>query len=42
MTGTPLAVGGPCAQGLQDTHEFGVYVPDEIPGATLELAVLVP
>ena len=36
-----LALAGPCAQGLQDTREFGVYVPDGIPGAALELAVLV-
>ena len=37
-----LALAGPCAQGLQDTREFGVYVPDGLPDARLELAVLVP
>ena len=33
---------GPCAQGLLDTRDFGVYVPDGLPDAALELAVLVP
>jgi type VI secretion system protein ImpJ len=37
-----LTLAGPCAQGLQDTREFGVYVPDNLPDARLELAVLVP
>ena len=37
-----LALAGPCAQGLQDTRELGVYVPDGVPDARLELAVLVP
>jgi type VI secretion system protein ImpJ len=37
-----LALAGPCAQGLQETREVGVYVPDGVPGAALELAVLVP
>ena len=38
-----LALAGPCAQGLQDTREFGVYVPaDGLPEAALELAVLLP
>lgn len=37
-----LALAGPCAQGLQDTREFGVYVPDGLPDAQLELAILVP
>lgn len=35
-----LALAGPCAQGLRDTREFGVYVPDGIPDATAELVVL--
>jgi type VI secretion system protein ImpJ len=33
---------GPCAQGLLDTQDFGVYVPDGLPDAALELAVLIP
>ncbi len=38
-----LALAGPCAKGLQDTREIGVYVPaDALPGAALELAVLLP
>jgi type VI secretion system protein ImpJ len=37
-----VTVGGPCGQGLADTRELGVYVPDGLPGAVLELAVLVP
>ena len=32
---------GPCAQALTDSREFGVYVPDGIPDATLELVVQV-
>ena len=37
-----LTMAGPCGQGLQDTREFGVYVPDGLPEAALQLAVLVP
>jgi len=37
-----LAMAGPCAQGLRETHEIGVYVPDGLPDPVLELAVLVP
>ncbi len=37
-----LALAGPCAQGLRDTREIGVYVPDGLPGVYLELAVLTP
>lgn len=37
-----LTLAGPCAQGLQTTRELGVYVPDGLPEAALELAVLVP
>lgn len=37
-----VARAGPCAQGLLDTRDFGVYVPDGLPDAALELAVLVP
>ncbi len=37
-----ITLAGPCAQGLRDTREFGVYVPDALPDAALELVVLVP
>ena len=37
-----IAMAGPCAQGLRDTREVGVYVPDAFPDAVLEIAVLVP
>jgi type VI secretion system protein ImpJ len=37
-----ITLGGPCEKALQESHEFGVYVPDGIPDATLELAVMVP
>ena len=37
-----LTLAGPCGQGLHDTHEIGVYVPDGLPDAVLELAVLAP
>ena len=36
-----ITLSGPCAQALRDSHEFGVYVPDALPDAELELAVLV-
>ena len=36
-----ITLTGPCAQALRDSHEFGVYVPDGIPDATLELVVQV-
>jgi type VI secretion system protein ImpJ len=35
-----IALAGPCAQGLRDTREFGVYVPDALPDAALELVIL--
>jgi type VI secretion system protein ImpJ len=37
-----ITLAGPCAQGLRDTREFGVYVPDALPDASLELVVLAP
>ena len=37
-----VTMGGPCADRLAITREFGVYVPGEIPGAYLELAILLP
>ncbi len=37
-----LTLAGPCGQGLTDTREIGAYVPDGLPQAVLELAVLAP
>lgn len=37
-----ITLAGPCAQGLRDTRDFGVYVPDALPDAQLELVVLAP
>lgn len=37
-----LRMTGPCAQSLTDAREIGVYVPDALPGAYLEVAILVP
>ena len=37
-----ITLAGPCEQALKESHEFGVYVPDGVPDATLELAVIVP
>lgn len=37
-----LTLAGPCAQGLTDTREIGVYVPAGLPDPYFELAVLVP
>ncbi|MDF1505623.1 type VI secretion system baseplate subunit TssK [Roseisolibacter sp. H3M3-2] len=37
-----MQLAGPCGQGLRDTREFGVYVPDAIPDPQLELVVLLP
>ncbi|MGQ0647144.1 MAG: type VI secretion system baseplate subunit TssK [Gemmatimonadaceae bacterium] len=37
-----IVMAGACAQTLRETREIGVYVPDGLPDATLEVAVLVP
>jgi len=37
-----LTMSGPCALTLAQSREVGVYVPDAIPGAYVEVAVLVP
>jgi type VI secretion system protein ImpJ len=37
-----LTLSGPCATGLTDTREIGVYVPDGLPDPYIELAVLIP
>ena len=42
LTYFELGLSGPCAQALQQSREFGVYVPSELPGAYLELAILLP
>jgi type VI secretion system protein ImpJ len=42
LTYFELSLTGPCAQAMQQSREFGVYVPAEIPGAYLELAILLP
>ena len=35
-----ITLSGPCAQGIRDTREFGVYLPDGLPDAAVELVVL--
>ena len=42
LTYFELRMTGPCAQSLSDAREIGVYVPDALPGAYLEVAILVP
>lgn len=42
LTYFELAMTGPCAISLSDAREVGVYVPDALPGAYLEVAILVP
>ena len=42
LTYFELTMTGPCADRLAITREFGIYVPGEIPGAYLELAILLP
>ncbi|MEO7965369.1 MAG: type VI secretion system baseplate subunit TssK, partial [Gemmatimonadaceae bacterium] len=42
LTYFEITMGGPCGQGLRDSNEIGVYVPDALPDAALEVAVLVP
>jgi type VI secretion system protein ImpJ len=37
-----LTMSGPCALSIQESREVGVYVPDALPGAYLELAILLP
>ncbi|MBL0938790.1 MAG: type VI secretion system baseplate subunit TssK [Gemmatimonadaceae bacterium] len=37
-----LTMTGPCAQSLSESREIGVYVPDALPGAYVELALLLP
>jgi type VI secretion system protein ImpJ len=42
LTYFEIHLAGPCAQGLRDSHEIGVYVPAGLPDAQLEVAVLAP
>lgn len=42
LTYFELTMAGPCALSLQESREVGVYVPEGLPGAYLELAVLLP
>lgn len=37
-----VTLDGPCAQALTQSREIGVYVPDSLPDAVIEIAVLVP
>lgn len=37
-----LTMAGPCALSIQEARDLGVYVPDALPGAYLELAILLP
>jgi len=37
-----ITFAGPCAQGIRDSKEVGVYVPAGLPDAALEIAVLAP
>ena len=42
MTYFELRMTGPCAQSLAEAREIGVYVPDALVGAYVEVAILVP
>ncbi len=42
LTYFELTLSGPCAISLTDSREIGVYVPDALPGAYLEVAILLP
>ena len=37
-----LTMSGPCALSLAEAREIGVYVPEALPGAYVEVAILVP
>lgn len=37
-----LTLAGPCAQSMREARDVGVYVPDALPGAYLELSILLP
>ena len=42
LTYFELRMTGPCAQSLNEAREIGVYIPDALPGAYVEVAILVP
>ena len=42
LTYFELTMAGPCGVSIQESREVGVYVPEALPGAYLELAVLLP
>ncbi|MCU0625984.1 MAG: type VI secretion system baseplate subunit TssK [Gemmatimonadaceae bacterium] len=42
MTYFSVTLDGPCAQALLQSREIGMYVPDTLPDAVIEVAVLVP
>ncbi len=42
LTYFELTLAGPCALSLAESREIGVYVPDALPGAYLEVAILLP
>jgi len=42
LTYFELTLAGPCALSLQESREVGVYVPEALPGAYVELAILLP
>jgi type VI secretion system protein ImpJ len=42
LTYFELTMTGPCAISLADAREIGVYVPEALPGAYVEVAILVP
>ncbi len=42
LTYFELTLNGPCALSLTDSRELGVYVPEALPGAYLEVAILLP
>jgi hypothetical protein len=37
-----LTMSGPCALSIAESRDIGVYVPADVPGAYLELAILLP
>jgi len=42
LTYFAITIAGPCGQGLRDTREIGVYVPDGLPETAIDVVVLVP
>jgi type VI secretion system protein ImpJ len=42
LTYFELTMAGPCALSIRENRDVGVYVPDVLPGAYVELAILLP